>query len=1046
VSARDVLILGNFRGASRSALTTATNSLKLNVVEFTSVDEAIAALASEAWQAMLVDTTLSGASRFCAEARAVRGLFDVPLIALSPRLTDLAFLNALRWGADDVVALGAAEPLSVRLAPLLARVASPDRKPRGLAVVADPDRRRADGLGRALHLAGYNVKYANDPVSARYYLAKSDTTLYVLNSELADPTELIATAEQGTECKSVVLAKPTQLPELEQQFRGNRNVAVMSSGGPPENLLFAVNLLFPNEASKRGETRALFGTVVFFRAVGDYRDECGFSYTASPQGIYVRTLAPAPSDKVWVELIPPDGDRRVRLVGRVAWSHPFGSNAAEAAPPGFGVRIVDGLGEDLTLWSTCLRSLEFRAPATLVPEARFSTPMSRLSSPDDLRPFLTQGDRLTTPPQNHASVEADNPLTTDVARAAQDQSTNESPAAAPPISKTSAATSQKKPEVSVNLTLPPTSLPLSRLRNTSNPVSTRPSLRLSVSGPASGRRDSLLRSGKLGRAPGEELTPLEPTAVPSRPGQGQTVLGLGLLKRDGSASDTQTRPAVLPPKPTEPADVASSLEPYIVSPVAGAKTANYTPAPPYDRPTFPPSSWDDDTARTSIVDDISDRPTLTDRLTTPQSGAPMSANELEPFGQPSADRPSSAPQSPQTLDSLPPDALESDAPNAGPEYSHGAPLLRRDPIARTYIGQPPPPSLNAEADKHWAGLDRGSEALFSAAERELEIVHRASIPAGGTLPGIAGPIAPTVAVLGSHHGSNSAEVAPDTDPDATLNARGNEVVSSDGLTPVDESPFEAARLSPIPPTKALAGNGGPPTLSPIAARPKRRGWLLIAVALCAALVLLVLVRQTQQRTARKLQAVAVSQPDQASSLSVRADPTLVQSTPPREVVPLDIQSTAPDTSAPSAVAATTANVATTLPTGILTPEPDVSVWKAVPTPLEETAQNANSATPVAAPNKSHEITEASAPTQQVSAPPKDPQELAAKSAWLFVRSDVDARVFVHGVDSGATNTWLETPCGTRFIRLGRSAGDWVGQGFASVIRCRNSNIVDGVAE
>ncbi len=237
VSVRDVLLWVIFRGASRSALTTATNSLRLGVVEFTGVDEAIAALESEQWKAILVDTTLSGASRFCAEARAVRGLFDVPLIALSPRLTDLAFLNALRWGADDVVALGAAEPLAVRLASLFANPASTGTKARGTAVVADPDRRRGDGLGRALHLAGYSVKYANDPVSARYYLAKSDTNLYVLNSELADPTTLLGTGEHNADCRTVVLAKPTQLADLEQQFRGNRNVVVMSSGAPRERIV-----------------------------------------------------------------------------------------------------------------------------------------------------------------------------------------------------------------------------------------------------------------------------------------------------------------------------------------------------------------------------------------------------------------------------------------------------------------------------------------------------------------------------------------------------------------------------------------------------------------------------------------------------------------------------------------------------------------------------------------------------------------------------------------------------------------------------------------
>lgn len=1170
MSARDVLILGNFRGASRSALTTATNSLRLDVAEFSDVDEAIAALESQPWKAILVDTTLSGASRFCAEARALRSLFDVPLIALSPRLTDLAFLNGLRWGADDVVALGAAEPLAVRLTALFANQPSVETpSSRGIAVVADPDRRRGDGLGRALHLAGYTVKYASDPVSARYYLSKSDTDLYVLNTELAEPTTLLGSGEQNPDCRTVILAKPTQLSELEQQFHGNRSVVVMSAGGPPENVLFAVNLLFPNEASKRGETRALFGTVVFFRAVGDYRDECGFSYTASPQGIYVRTLAPAPSDKVWVELIPPDGERRVRLVGRVAWSRPFGSPGGEAAPPGFGVRIVDGLGEDLALWSSCLRSLEFRAPATLVPEARFSTPMSRLSSPDDLRPlFVAPPDRQPTPPSEPKgdieTKEPSAPAQVDV----DDAATNPSVAApSSPGAASSADSAPRSPDAAASTDSPqaatpsltgatsppgsnaklkaPTSLPISRLRGAANQVSTRPSLRLSVPGPAGTRRESLLRSGKLSRHPGEEPHPPEPAPVPNRPGRGQTVLGLGLLKRDGSVRDTTApdtaspdteatetvandsattrtaatdttaddgstletatdvvasesatagttatdaavasgatlsttstdtvaapnpaatgerpiRAALFPAKPEQPLEQKEevdrrSLDPYIVSPVTG-RTLNYgsdTPAPMADRPTFPPHSWDDDTVRTSLIDDISDRPTLTDRLNAPQTSSAAftldRSGEREPFVAPGTGERTSRTSLSDLLESLPPDALESDAPEPRPER---VPFIRRDPVARTYIGEAPPSAGAVQTDKNWVGLDDGSEDLFTAAERELESATRASVPPGGTLPGFA-----TAAGGGVSRPSLASETGPDTDPEApptTPDSRPPSERSSG-----EYSPFEAEPLTPLPPTRELSPLAATQTLTAVAPKPKRSAWWAIALLLCGSLAVVGFARKALLRGTRAVDVATapkqVNAPD--ASAAALAVPSMEA---PAVTAALDLPSASQ--ALPPAVAASSGSndVAQRSPDSVTSPlplvatsvvEPSVSQAATIST-SDPTSASALTQQAVRAPAETQPTThgpEPSAPAvaRATSLPPKDPRDLPAKNAWLYVRSDIDTRVFVHGVDSGATNSWIETPCGTRFVRLGRSAGDWLGPGFATVIRCRNTNIVEGASQ
>ncbi|HEY6460212.1 MAG TPA: hypothetical protein VIY73_08670, partial [Polyangiaceae bacterium] len=58
---------------------------------------------------------------------------------------------------------------------------------------------------------------------------------------------------------------------------------------------------------------------------------------------------------VWVDLWPPRSERRVRLAGKVAWRRGFGAQGS-TVPPGFGVKIVDGLAGDLEKWQAGCRA------------------------------------------------------------------------------------------------------------------------------------------------------------------------------------------------------------------------------------------------------------------------------------------------------------------------------------------------------------------------------------------------------------------------------------------------------------------------------------------------------------------------------------------------------------------------------------------------------------------------------------------------------------------------------------------------------------------
>jgi DNA-binding response OmpR family regulator len=386
VSARRILLLGNLKGTAMAAVEGATRQIGSYLTHHSRADEAIRELDHREWRAVLVDITTPGASRFCHEARARRALFNVPLLGLTPQLTDLAFSNAFRWGADDVVPLGLS-------APIVSRLAAPPGTPptadpaRGEAIVSDSDRGRCDVLGRVLANAGYSVRYAIDLVSARYYLSKKGVTLFVVNEELGDPPALIQEARaQGNEASWVVTAKQRNIEQTRNALQGMQQVAVMSSHGPPENVLFALDFLNPSQgAARRAQVRALHGTMVLFRGEGEEEDQCGYTYSVSGNGLYVRTLLPPPSGNLWVEVEPPKAARRVRLLGTVAWSRTFGQSGAETAPPGFGVKLKSGLGEDLKLWVSGFESLDGAKPDPhVVPEVKFTPQPFRVPLPATL--------------------------------------------------------------------------------------------------------------------------------------------------------------------------------------------------------------------------------------------------------------------------------------------------------------------------------------------------------------------------------------------------------------------------------------------------------------------------------------------------------------------------------------------------------------------------------------------------------------------------------------------------------------------------------------
>jgi Tfp pilus assembly protein PilZ/CheY-like chemotaxis protein len=203
-----------------------------------------------------------------------------------------------------------------------------------------------------LRNAGYDVRFAISPDEILAGALGEGVTLLIADAEIGDDggVEMARRLRaEGREVPVVIASAPKKMAMYRAASAGISKVAVTDGFAPPENLLFVANELGRSGATDgRASARLLYGTVVAFRTAGREKDAFGCSYNISAGGLYVRTLAPLDRGQdVWIELIPPRSDRRVRLEGKVVWRRRFGPIESATVPPGFGVQITDGAKGDM---------------------------------------------------------------------------------------------------------------------------------------------------------------------------------------------------------------------------------------------------------------------------------------------------------------------------------------------------------------------------------------------------------------------------------------------------------------------------------------------------------------------------------------------------------------------------------------------------------------------------------------------------------------------------------------------------------------------------
>jgi DNA-binding response OmpR family regulator len=347
---RQVLLFGQFRREDLAGIGDAATQAACALTRADSLEHALAWLEDNEAHGLLCHSL--DAEQLAVQTRARARLSKLPVLSLSDTLTNLDFASAFSWGADDLLPIGVQRPLVARLRALPKETPTAPTEKRGTALVAETDQIRRTTVARVLRNAGFAVRFAVSADDAQHFAADPTLTLVVTNKDLFPdaPSTLSAARAAGSQANFILCAAPRDIRQAREGLTGFTGVTVTDSFTAPENVLFVANELTGGRTNGRASPRVPYGIRVAFRSAGRDVDDHGFSYNVSEKGLYVRTLAPPEDDEVWLELCPPRSERRVRLVGKVAWRRPFNYNENATVPPGFGLEIQDGAAKDRALW------------------------------------------------------------------------------------------------------------------------------------------------------------------------------------------------------------------------------------------------------------------------------------------------------------------------------------------------------------------------------------------------------------------------------------------------------------------------------------------------------------------------------------------------------------------------------------------------------------------------------------------------------------------------------------------------------------------------
>jgi hypothetical protein len=971
-----VIALGNLAGELKASLEAAVRGADLELLLTREPARAFVELERDGALAMLVDIATLGAEQFCKRARGTERLRSVPVIGMSRHPNELGFARVFAWGADDLVPLGAVAPLERRLK-VLCTTQRPDTAGFGQAVVAEATTQRRALVGRVLAQAGYDVKFAVDRGAVELYASQAETRLVVISAALGDPRRMIeAAARAGALPTWIVTAEARSVARLASSLSGLDRVAVTSTSGSPEDVLFLANELVFGKGTRRREWRALYATPVAFRARGEASDDYGFSYDASPGGLYVRSLLPCDADEVEVELRLPNRDERVRLTGKVARRFAFGSGAIASAPPGFSVKL-EGPPDTLERWADACQKLIAGASDAL------TNPPPDGRSAGEIAPTISESG-LAVPPATLTIESVVAPLPRAVLEDVEKGSD---------VGELLAATLDEQTLALVG------TKPVTIDADTLDVREERPS-EIALRIPSELLEEAAAAAAALAAAPTDA------------PGLSDPPARLPLPAPQSSPDNALAKTAVVDPEKTPLVDPRFDWDSDAKTEVRQSRPDTEAPAADV-RQSRPDTEAAAPDVRQSRPDTEAAAPSVRQSRPDTEAAAPSVRQS-----RPDADAAATRRSRPDVEQAPPPDqqagAHEAPAPAHGPSAparqepspapSPAAPLT---PAAAPLAPPPVPPRGQRATMIGVAPPALGSAPIAQGGKTQVLPPPRAKAPSS---PGISDPLAapPPVAPADPPKTAAFEPVAQALGNAATMLAAPAFVPPVERSSPAVPSPAEANPSAPsraaLNAAAAAVANAAAKDAVPEAApyvdgdrveQPpsgRGKGLLIALIALMAVGGAILLLAPLGK----------------APDATTQANPEPTPPANPSGANPAEPPVTPTAASPPATEPAPTASA-----------EPAAPGSAATAAATEKAAQSA------AAPD--HPPIEF------------DLRKLAADRGVLYVRSSAKARVFVHGTDYGETNSVLVTSCGIRFVRLGHALGNFVEPGSSYVIKCGRIN-------
>jgi uncharacterized protein (TIGR02266 family) len=353
----DVVFVVDDSASVRMATCSQVREMGLTPLPLDGGDACLAALAQQQPLLILMDMQMPGmqGDEVCRRVKENPAWKDVPVIMYTTSDSPHQMMYFWRAAADDVLskpakpALFAAKVNAVRTA-----AAAPQPTARGSGrevLLVDDSRFYRTLLGGALEHEGYKVAYARDGAEARALLEARGAHFegFVLDVNLPDCSglELAEAIRQRREHPLTPICLATgfeQTRETQARLMRLRSAAFFEKRTVPADVLVRQLLgrLSPSRPTLRALERKSFFSVVEFCAAGTVGQRMtGFTYDASPGGLFVRTLTPMPEGSK-VDIFVRSASQTEPLVAeaQVAWANPFRRGQVASAPVGMGLRLT----------------------------------------------------------------------------------------------------------------------------------------------------------------------------------------------------------------------------------------------------------------------------------------------------------------------------------------------------------------------------------------------------------------------------------------------------------------------------------------------------------------------------------------------------------------------------------------------------------------------------------------------------------------------------------------------------------------------------------